>query len=348
MNKYLNLLRNICLCKMEKPYPFSGVFWVTDKCNSRCKTCHIWNVPLKNEMRVDMFKKVFEESRLLRRLSLITFTGGEPFLNEDLPAFVEVANKYSSVLAISFATNGLAADKIISKLKNMLAKGGAPINVKLSIDGIEDVHDNIRGVIDAFKKSMETLAQMLELRSKYPTRLSISIGFTATALNYQQIPFVIELAKKNNVDFFYKPVMYAQILHNEEIDKSLFLSQKQLVLLAEYHKMIISNTKKSEFKKRYLYASYLNFLNKYYKKPDRYIPCYACLSSFHVSVDWNVFSCLSCSYVLGNLKDASFDAIFRGKEASSVRGKIKKSRCHCLCTGEIFPSIIVRAFPLFT
>ena len=43
-----------------------------------------------------------------------------------------------------------------------------------------------------------------------------------------------------------------------------------------------------------------------------------------------------------------FDEIFNGSQAYSIRKKIKEGSCHCLCTGDTFPSLIVRSFPLFT
>lgn len=309
--------------------------------------CNIWNMQQKNEMEINFFKKIFIESKLLRRLNLITFSGGEPFLKDDLFEFVEVVNRFSSPLYISFATNGLLTDRIVSMLSKMLERKGAPINIKLSVDGVGEVNDKIRGVEGSFNKSMETLSKMKGLRLKYPRGLSISLGFTANSLNYHQMPQIIELAKDHGAGFFYKPIMYAETLQNEGIDKSLFLSSEQMEFLAKYHSTIIANTKKTDFKKKYLYSKYLNFLIKYYKKPARYFPCYACTASFHVSSDWNVFSCLKYTYVLGNLKNASFDEIFNGSQAYSIRKKIKEGSCHCLCTGEIFPSIIVQKFPLF-
>jgi len=298
-------------------------------------------------MDLNTFEKRFKESKLLRGLSLVVFTGGEPFLKDDLLAFVDIVNKYSSPLNITFDTNGLATDRIMLMLNMLLKKKGAPINVKLSLDGVGEVHNEIRGIDGSFNKSIETLSGMRDLKLKYHKNFSVSLGFTATSINYHQMPLVMELAKSYGVDFFYKPVMYAEALHNEGIDKGLFLSTEQIEFLKKHHRMIISDTKKSNFGKRYLYSRYLNFLNNYYEKPDRYLPCYACLASFHVSADWDVFSCLKYSYVIGNLRDVSFDEIFKGQKASLVREKIKKSDCSCLCTGEIFPSIIVHDFPLF-
>lgn len=347
MKKYVNFIRNVCLTKIGIPNPVSAVFWVTDMCNSRCTMCNIWKTIEKNEMDLNTFKKIFKESKLLRRLNLVVFTGGEPFLKEDLPEFVAIVNKYASPLNISFATNGLLSEKIVSILATILEKKGAPVNVKLSLDGIDEVHDKLRGSERSFNKSLETLSRICDLKLKYPKSFSVSLGFTATSINYHQMPLVMKLAEKYGVDFFYKPAIYAKVLKNEEIEKNLFLSTEQIEFLKSQHPLIIDNLKQSDFRKKYLYGRYLNFLNRYYKKPCRYFTCYACSASFHVSPEWDVFSCLKYSHVIGNLRDASFDEIFNGQKASLVRQKIKESDCSCLCTGEIFPSVIVHDFPLF-
>ena len=347
MKKYINFINNVFLTKIGIPNPFSAVFWITDMCNSRCTFCNIWKSHNKREMDLEIFEKRFKESKLLRRLSLVVFTGGEPFLKEDIPGFVDIVNKYASPLNISFATNGLLSEKIVSTLGAILEKKGAPVNVKLSLDGIDDVHDKLRGSEGSFNKSLETLYRMCELKLQYPKSFSVSLGFTATSINYHQMPLVMELADKYGVDFFYKPVIFAEVLKNEEIEKGLFLSKDQMKSLRKHHNMIISNIENNNIGKKYLYNRYLDFLNKYYEKPKRYFSCYACLASFHVSPDWNIFSCLKYSHVIGNLKDSSFDTIFNGKKAVLTREKIKKSDCSCLCTGEVFPSVIVHDFPLF-
>ena len=234
MKKYINFINNVFLTKIGIPNPFSAVFWITDMCNSRCTFCNIWKSHNKREMDLEIFEKRFKESKLLRRLSLVVFTGGEPFLKEDIPGFVDIVNKYASPLNISFATNGLLSEKIVSTLGAILEKKGAPVNVKLSLDGIDDVHDKLRGSEGSFNKSLETLYRMCELKLQYPKSFSVSLGFTATSINYHQMPLVMELADKYGVDFFYKPVIFAEVLKNEEIEKGLFLSKDQMKSLRKH------------------------------------------------------------------------------------------------------------------
>lgn len=58
----------------------------------------------------------------------------------------------------------------------------------MSIDGIGEVHDKIRGVAGSFEKAIEGIKEA----RKY---LPVSISFTITKENLDQVRDVIELAK---------------------------------------------------------------------------------------------------------------------------------------------------------
>jgi len=309
--------------------------------------CGIWDIRDKKEMDLDTFNRIFRESKLLRRLSLVTFTGGEPFIKDDLAEFVKVVNKFASPLNITLDTNGFATEKIINTIDKILAESKTPINVKLSVDGIGEIHDEIRGINGGFKMCMNTIDELCRIKKRYPRHLWISLGFTANRRNYDHIDKIIGLARSKGIGFFYKPVMRAQKLANKDMEDVLLLTEPQRDYLVKRHKAIMNGLSGSYFAKRYLYRKYLSFLDKYYLKPYRYITCYALSASFHISSDWKVFSCLQHCWAIGDLKYATFDEVFNGESASLIRQRIKNSRCHCLCTGDIFPSILTNNFPFY-
>src|SRR5512133_3806441 len=50
-------------------------------CNSRCSTCNIWKKSAKN-LTVDEYKQIFK--KIGHAPYWITFSGGEPFLRQDI------------------------------------------------------------------------------------------------------------------------------------------------------------------------------------------------------------------------------------------------------------------------
>ena len=176
------LLSKVILCKLSRagmiaaPSPVTLTFSVTNMCQSRCKTCNIWKVYLdkpelrKEELGIDEIEKIF---RTLGHVFFFNVSGGEPFLREDLPEIVRLACKYLTPGVIHIPTNGIATnlieDSMIQIMETMSSDGygDTPITIKPSFDGVEEKHDEIRGVKGNFKKLLDTYQRLVTLKKKY-------------------------------------------------------------------------------------------------------------------------------------------------------------------------------------
>ncbi|HXH18353.1 MAG TPA: radical SAM protein, partial [Chitinophagales bacterium] len=92
---------------VTRHYPATLVQFLTDRCNARCPFCFIdFKSPHhgKNELTLKEIEKI---TRLLpRSLTNVNFTGGEPFLRNDI---IEIADAYfsnSTVQSIFITSNG--------------------------------------------------------------------------------------------------------------------------------------------------------------------------------------------------------------------------------------------------
>jgi len=348
-NKLLNLARSLIYLKLGVPFPFSVVFWITEKCNARCKMCNVWQLKDTKEMDIETFRKVFETSKILRRVSLFTFTGGEPFLKEDLPEFVRIVNKNANPLEIRFTTNGFATQVIKSSLKEILQHNKkTKYTIKISIDGFGKTHDEMRGVKNGFERVMSTLDELILIKEEYPN-LSLIIGFTANSINYKEIDKVYELTKEKNIGFFYKPIIRGELISDDA--DALFLTEKQKQYLTNFQNTMIKELRNRPFRERKIYTSYYQLINRYFEMSSRLVTCHACSASCHIAPNWDVFCCYALmNSVVGNLKTNSFDEIWNNKKIREFREMAKKCdpfKYPCLCTGDMIPSIIVNKFPFF-
>lgn len=157
------LIRRPPLIKSARPSLRYLELQITDKCNLRCKHCYIGDIitPLNpplvrgevngGELSVSQIKKIlieFEEMQGLR----VLITGGEPLiysrfddLNAMLPDF--------SVRKILFS-NGLLLKKEVLNHLNF-------DEIQISIDGLEDAHDEIRGK-GTYKITMKAIKDALD------------------------------------------------------------------------------------------------------------------------------------------------------------------------------------------
>ena len=179
-------------------------FELTYSCNQRCRMCDIWPKYRqdpglkKEELTPEEIEELVEESRLLQDLELILFSGGEPFLRPDLVRLVTFfAGKYPAAQLV-ILSNCFSPPLVIGKLGEILTCC-PDINLMIgtSLDGLGDVHDDIRGVEGAFVKLEETIG---EIKKRYP-RLRVETNFTITPANAGQISAAFRYARGKGIGF---------------------------------------------------------------------------------------------------------------------------------------------------
>jgi radical SAM protein with 4Fe4S-binding SPASM domain len=126
---------------------FTLQWHVTDRCNLRCAHCY------QGERGADppynqLLSALGQFTDLLGRLSdqrgvgvrgHVNLTGGEPLVREDLMDLIREIRRAG--LTFALLTNGtLLDDRFVMELRDL-----RPSYVQVSVDGLEDTHDRIRG-----------------------------------------------------------------------------------------------------------------------------------------------------------------------------------------------------------
>src|SRR3989337_3785216 len=137
---------------------------ITNKCNLRCRHCYInpLTPPLRKggmggfsdnnfkELSVAQIRKILEEFEQMQGLRVL-ITGGEPLLHSKFEEVNEMLPQFS-VRKVLF-TNGLLLEERIKKLNVE--------EIQVSIDGLEDAHDSLRGK-GTFKAPMKAVNLSLD------------------------------------------------------------------------------------------------------------------------------------------------------------------------------------------
>src|ERR1700694_2527966 len=161
------------IAKMQASYalgtpialPMNLTISVSYRCNSRCKTCNVWQRP-NDDFTIEEYDKTF--ATIGRAAYWFTFSGGEPTLRKDLPEMVGLAYQHCRPGIINIPTNGIQ-DKIIpGRVEQVLqAAPGSEVIINLSLDGVGVKHDIVRGVKGNFERAMRTYAGLKALKSRY-------------------------------------------------------------------------------------------------------------------------------------------------------------------------------------
>ena len=193
--KSLRKIRDLIICSIKVIFkygkPIQLIQYVTSRCNLRCDHCFYKETldrPDPGELPVDVLVSSAKQSGPLLWYSL---AGGEPFIRKDFSDIVLGIKKEARPIVISLPSNGWYTERTyLSCLKIMQNYHDGLFVIFISIDGPQQIHDNIRGE-NSFKKLKETF-EVLKKLSKLYERLHINIVITVQDFNYNCFPGTIK------------------------------------------------------------------------------------------------------------------------------------------------------------
>ncbi|MDD4271416.1 MAG: radical SAM protein [Patescibacteria group bacterium] len=242
---------------MEKSSYMDLVIAITYQCNSRCRMCNIWRKNLPGSIKADNYDK------LPRDLSNINITGGEPFLRNDLEQVLAAIHKASPKAAIIISTNGFATDLIIKQVEK-IKKIIPDLGVAISLDGIGNKHDEIRGVPGGFNKAMSTISALKKVGLK-----NLRLAFTLGDYNIDELAKVYNLSRELGIE------MTLSAVHSSEkyFNASNAIEKKQE--MAKALDWLIKRELKSYSVKRWLRAYFAFGLKEFILTGQRILPDYS-------------------------------------------------------------------------
>lgn len=144
------------------------------------------------EFTLEEFEKI---ARNFPSLYQLTLTGGEPTMRRDLPQIVEVFHRTNKVQRVTIPTNGFYTDRVEALVARVMSTcPGLTLSINLSLDGIGEVHDMIRGLPKSFENLVKTYRRVDELRRQYPN-LHLATASVVTRSNQDTIPALLEYVR---------------------------------------------------------------------------------------------------------------------------------------------------------
>ena len=166
------------------------VVWnCTRRCNLHCLHCYadadIQHTP--PEMDTGEGRR-FIQGLAQFGVPVLLFSGGEPLLRKDIWELASFAKRQG--IGVVLSTNGtLITQEIASNIRDIGFR-----EVGISLDGTEQTHDMLRGRKHAYQEALQGIRNCIELGQR------VSLRFTITRFNYQEIPVIFDLAEQENVD----------------------------------------------------------------------------------------------------------------------------------------------------
>ena len=130
--------------------PLAAHVKFTENCQAKCISCDYWKSRWQDAISTERAIALLNEIDALGIRSL-RLTGGEPLLRKDLFEVLEKSNA-SNFKKIILQTNGLALKKLHQQVNDSPIK-----KICVSIDGLKETNDHIRGIRGYFDLGLEGL-----------------------------------------------------------------------------------------------------------------------------------------------------------------------------------------------
>lgn len=345
----------------KKVDPITVTYSVTAACQSRCKTCQIGDMYCQDPKRAEQDLKIDEIEKIFSTMKPVYFfniSGGEPFLRKDLPQIVELACKYLKPRVVHTPTNAILSERIEEKTREILEiirkyDPTVPFTVKPSIDGVGDLHDEIRGVKGNFKKLTETIERLKKVEEEYDN-FHLELGTVISNFNIDHLDEIEDFVHSLGVESYRNEVA-------EQRTEFFNLGDPITPDAATYQRLIKDFARKTEenigSKKSLakmteaLRVVYYDIAGKILEEKRQVIPCYAGVSNVHINFDGGVWPCCVLGYdqQMGNLRDYNYDfqKLWNSDKAKEVRKFIRNQGCACPLANQGYSNMMMHLPSLF-
>jgi MoaA/NifB/PqqE/SkfB family radical SAM enzyme len=330
------------IAKMQASYalgkplalPMNLTISVSYRCNSRCKTCNVWQRP-NDDFTIEEYEKTFES--VGHAAYWFTFSGGEPTLRKDLPEMVGAAYRYCKPGVINIPTNGIQ-DKIIpERVERVLqAAPGSEVIINLSLDGVGVKHDIVRGVKGNFERAMRTYAGLKALKGRYK---NFTLGVHTVISNFNVDEF-------ENIYTFVRDELKPDSFISEIAEERVELDTVGMGITPPIQKYqpVIERLQEGIHKAEFGDVTRITpritqaFRDRYYDIVKRtlvekrqIIPCLAGVASAQIAPNGDVWTCCIRAESVGNLREHNYDfkSVWTTAKADELRRSIKAGECYC-------------------
>ncbi len=296
----------------------NGTVIVTYRCNARCTMCNRYKCPSKPDEEISL-----ETIKKLPKMYFTNITGGEPFIREDLPEIVRELYKKSDRIVIS--TNGFFTDRIIK-----LCEEFPNVGIRISIEGLEETNNKIRGLDDGFNKGYSTLKKLVEL--KHP---DVGFGMTVQDANAKDLVSLYDLSNELDMEFA------TASLHNS----FYFVEAKNIIrdrmMVAKEFEDLVNKLLQSNSPKKWFRAYFNHGLINYIFGQKRLLPCDMAFDTFFIDPYGDVMPCNGTKdkQVMGNLNDCTWDELWNSEQAEKVRNVVRHCDRNCWMIGSVSPAM---------
>ncbi|MDJ0719290.1 MAG: radical SAM protein [Prochloraceae cyanobacterium] len=321
------------------------ILFVTDVCWMRCQHCWFneeWKTrELTNSaLTFDEYKKLADSIDQIKFLSL---TGGEAFHRDDIVELATMFRHKTKLARYQIPTSGYKTERIVRATERLLkANPDTPFRVDVSLDGVGQIHNEIRRISDGYKRACTTIIELNKLKQYY-SHFDVGVITTISHANQNTVEEIGAVVEKIH------PSGEWMINITRGNPRDPEATNVQLSAYKKAHEIIDRRIAEGRYRGHggHQTAKWLSAKNAVRRQVICDIiegkreggGCAAGSIGGVIYSDGSVKVCEMLDKPLGNLRDFNynFTALWNDKAACRVRRFIQETNCQC--TQECFLSV---------
>lgn len=317
---------------------------ITYNCNSKCVMCNVWKMDHSNEATIEEFR-AFMQDPLFSEVTDLGINGGEVTLIEDLEPYVNEILKLPSLKRLNIISNAFRGDVFLEQVKMIRSKcleSKVEFHISISLDGLRDVHDEVRGVRGAFEKTIKVINEIKDHTDEYCN--SYNVGCTVSQYNVNNLIELDTYCKINGINIKYRFGIENKRIDNSEILEKFSVTYSDAMFSAKefFHYKYFDE---SDWYEKFKYFSIFYWLKNQDNK-KRLLGCIWKDEGATLDSRGELYYCAVKSKSLGSLRESKGSDIFFEPDNIKYRMDIVKNNCDD-CIHDYSGDITLKAFFTF-
>jgi MoaA/NifB/PqqE/SkfB family radical SAM enzyme len=233
-----DLVNTFIAARLHPIRPTVLIFNCTWVCDAQCEMCSNWRFGnRKTDLTLAELEPVLN-TPFWGAVENLNISGGEPTTRNDLPDIVELFHKHlPRMRKIGINTTGLTPHRAIpmlAKIVKFCADHDLLISIRVSLDGIGDLHGQVRNVKRAFDKASQTIEAMQTLSKAHPN-FQFGIASTIFATNMPDAENILAWARTKGLDVVFNMLRFTDaMLHNKSLEEQIGFGEKEEAFMRQF------------------------------------------------------------------------------------------------------------------
>jgi MoaA/NifB/PqqE/SkfB family radical SAM enzyme len=321
-----DLVNTFVASKLHAIRPTVLIYNCTWVCDARCTMCSNWKF---GDRKSDMTLAELEPAMahpFWGAVENLNISGGEPTTRNDLPEMVELFQRHLPRLRkIGINTTGLTPHRAIPMLTRIVefcAGKGVLISVRVSLDGIGDIHNQVRDVKRGFEKACTTIDAMQALADEH-TNFQFGIAATIFGTNMEDAENILAWSRARNLDVVFNMLRFTDaMLHNKELEETIGFREREEAFM---RKFFLERVQEESLLsgQAFMYLHYADMIANGY---HRTMPCPFKSQGLLLNPNGDLHYCEN-SEKIGNVLDDSAETLYFKAENLAHREHVKDKIC---------------------